>query len=295
MTIGNRPLHQLPNQIQTILLFLTMAGLLGLLGYVLAGMAGAKAAMMLAALGVAFTPAVPPAFIMARMGARPMDPYSVPRLHAIAARLARTAGLEQIPVLYLLPSRQLNAFAMGSEQASAIGITHGLLSALTPREIAGILAHEITHIKNNDTQVMAMSAVFARLTSFLAFAGQIALIICLPLVLAGTMEVNLLLLAALASAPWISMFLIQALSRTREFEADLGSVILLNDPQALASALIKVDNWQRSTLRRFFPYVGRPDPMLMSHPPTEERVRRLMAHTAPLSGPGRHSSGIPAH
>lgn len=287
-----RPTHQLTNQLQTVVLMITMAGLLSLLGFILGGMAGVKLALMVAALGLAFTPVVPPAFVMARMGARPMDPGRFPGLHAITARLARRAGLDRMPVLYYLPSGQPNAFAMGNRRESGIGITRGLLSALNTREMAGILAHEISHIKNNDTQVMAMSAVFGRLISFIALAGQVMLIICLPLVFAGTMEVSLLLLAVLAAAPWLSMALIQALSRTREFEADLGSVTLLNDPHALASALVKVDRWQRSALRRFFPYLGRPDPMLMSHPPTKERIRRLMAFSSgPLhqdrSGQGR--------
>ncbi len=277
MTTGTRRHHRLGNQIQTLLLIITIAGLLGLLGFVLGGMAGAKLTMIVAALGLALTPSVPPAFAMARMGARPMDPGQFSELYAICGRLARRAGLERMPALYYLPSKQPNAFAMGNGRASGIGITHGLLSALNTREMAGILSHEITHIRHNDTQVMAISAVFGRLIGILAVTGQVMLIVCLPLVLSGMMQVNLMILAVLAFAPWLSMFIFQALSRTREFEADMGSVALLNDPEALASALVKVEAWQRTVLQRFFPYIGRSDPMLTSHPPTKERIRRLMA------------------
>ena len=292
MTTGATRHHQVTNQIQSLLLIITMAGLLGLLGFVIGGMAGVKLAMMVAALGLAFTPAVPTPFAMARMGAQPMDPGQFPGLYTLLGHLARRAGLESMPVLYYLPSKQPNAFAMGNGRESGIGITRGLLSALNTREMAGILSHEITHIKNNDTQVMVMSAVFGRLIGMLSITGQVMLIICLPLMLAGMMEVNLMLLAVLAFAPWLSMFLFQALSRTREFEADLGSVTLLDDPEALAAALVKVEQWQRTTLRRFFPYIRRPDPMLMSHPPTAERIRRLMAFSPRSRVHSKHILGI---
>jgi len=287
MTTGTRTHHQVTNQIQTLLLIITMAGLLGLLGFVLGGMAGVKLAMIVAALGIAFTPAVSSAFVMARIGASPMDPGQFPKLYAITGHLARRAGLDQSPKLYYLPSKQPNAFAMGNRQESGIGITHGLLSSLNTREMAGILSHEITHIRHNDTQVMAMSAVFNRLIGFLSITGQVMLIICLPLILTGMIELSLMILVVLAFAPWLSMFLFQALSRTREFEADLGSVTLLNDPGALASALVKVDAWQRSALGRFVPYFRRPDPVFMGHPPTKERIRRLRE-----SSPSSHRPGI---
>ena len=267
---------KISHRLQTALLIMTLAALLSLLGYVLGGATGARLALVVAVLGFALTPAISPALVMA--GAKPLAPEQAPGLYTILARLARRAGLETVPTLYFLPSGQPNAFAFGNGAEAAIGITRGLASALTSREMAGILSHEITHIKNNDTQIMALSAVFGRLISLLSLAGQMTLIVCLPLVLSGMMQVSLLLLLALAAAPWLSMLLFQALSRTREFEADLGSVTLLNDPSALVSALIKVENFQRSALRRFLPYIRRPDPMWLSHPPTEERIRRLMAH-----------------
>lgn len=276
------------NQVHTIVLIMAMAGLLSLMGWLLAGPAGVKAALVIAFIGFIFTPRVSPHFVMARLGARPVSPDSAPGLYTIAATLARRAGLETTPRLYYLPSRVPNAFAMGDRSDAGIAVTQGLAALLNTREMAGILSHEITHIQNNDTQVMAFSALFARLTSLLSFTGQILLVICLPLLLTGYMTVSLSLLFVMAFAPALNLLLFQALSRTREFEADMGAVTLLGDPRALASALSKVAAVQKAPWhRRLLPSPARPSPMMQSHPPTKERIRRLLAQDQTDPG-GRH-------
>ncbi|MCG8688204.1 MAG: zinc metalloprotease HtpX [Desulfobacterales bacterium] len=268
------------NHFQTIALLISMAGLLGLIGWLVAGVSGVKIAVILTTLTVVFTPKMPPRLVMKSFRAKPLNPRTLGGLYKIAGQLAQNAGLEKIPALYYLPSPKLNAFAVGNKKDSAIALTHGLITALTTRELAGILAHEITHIKNNDTQVMALSSVFGRMTNYLSLAGQILLVFSLPLVIAGKTTLSLLALGVMVFAPVFSMLLYLALSRTREFEADKGSLILLNDPRALASALSKVEQYNTGAWRRFFaPIQVRPDqaPLLLSHPPTKERVRRLLA------------------
>ena len=276
--------HHWFNRIQTFLLLISMAGLLSILGWFLAGPAGIKAAMIVTVLAFVFTPRLPSRFVMRSMNARPLNPRVTAELHTIARQLARKAGLETNPVLYYLPTAKLNAFAVGDSKDSAIGITHGLLSALNTREMAGILSHEITHIKNKDMEVMALSAVFGRITGYLSVAGQILLVLSLPFMLVGQTLPSLLPLLFVVLAPAASTMLYLALSRTREFEADLGSVTLLNDPHALASALSKVEQFNtRSWKRLFIPMPARQDhaPLLQSHPPTRERIRRLLAMAPP--------------
>ncbi|MCG8632509.1 MAG: zinc metalloprotease HtpX [Desulfobacterales bacterium] len=274
--------HHIISRMHTIALLVSMAGLLSLLGWFLAGFSGIKTALIITALAFAFTPRMPSRLTMKSLRARPLNPRVVPGLYAITGKLSGRAGLDRAPDLYYLPSPKLNAFSAGSGKDSAIGITHGLLSALTTREMAGILSHEITHIKNNDMQIMALSAVFGRITGYLSLAGQILLLMSVPLAISGAMEISFLPLLLMIFAPAISTMLYFALSRTREFEADLGSLTLLNDPHALASALSKVEQSQLNGWRRMFiPLAAKPAPLLQSHPATKERVRRLLEMKPP--------------
>jgi heat shock protein HtpX len=254
------------------------AGLLGTLGWLIAGLPGVKIAMIAVVLVFLFTPRVPAQILMNHLRAKRLSPVQAPRLYSMLEYLSQKAGLSKPPVLYYLPSPRLNAFAVGSGDDGAIAITRGLASVLTPREMAGILAHEITHIKNYDVQVMALSSIFGRLTGYLSMSGQILLLISLPLFLTGYIEISLLPLGLMVFAPALSMLLYLGLSRTREFEADLGSARLLGDPGALASALAKVEEFNTQAsghrLLRIPVRPGEP-PLLRSHPATRERVRRL--------------------
>lgn len=288
------------NTIQTAILLIANAGILGLLGWFMAGVPGVKIAMIAVVLLFVLSPRLPASMIMLHLGARPLSPGQAPRLYEILSFLSRKAGLDRVPALYYLPSPRLNAFAVGSSDDGAVAITKGLVHALTPGEMAGILAHEITHIKNRDLQVMALSSVFGRLTGTLSIAGQILLLISLPLIVAGYVEISLLPLAIMVFAPVVSTLLYLALSRTREFEADLGSARLLEDPRPLASALDRVEKFNTMAKGfRFLPLPARPGepPLLRSHPDTGERIRRLMAVARPPApyenlGAGRKIWGL---
>ncbi len=189
--------------------------------------------------------------------------------------LEQRAELETIPALYWIPSRTVNAFATGTKDDAAIAITDDLLQLLSPRETAGVLAHEVSHIANNDMRLIGLADVISRLTRIMSAPGMLLLFLWLPLILPSMANCSLPGLFLLLAAPVISALLQLELSRIREFEADLEAVRLTGDPEGLASALGKISGqysnlWQRI----FFPGYHEPEPLLLrTHPDTAARVR----------------------
>jgi heat shock protein HtpX len=182
--------------------------------------------------------------------------------------------------MHLVPSSMLNAFAVGRRGDSAIAVTDGLIRSLTLRELAGVLAHEVSHIAHEDLRVMAFADMVARYTSFMSTFGIFTLFINIGFVAGGyEVQVPWLAVLVLVLSPTIGSLLQLALSRTREFDADLGAAMLTGDPDGLASALIKLDRAQARHWEAMMLPGGRiPDPsILRTHPATPERVARLMA------------------
>ena len=186
-----------------------------------------------------------------------------------------SAGLPRVPRLYRVPAPALNAFAAGSREDPAIALTDGLLMSLEPRELAGVLAHELSHVRARDVWVMTLAAVVGRMTSLMSFFGQMLLFILIPVSLFTGQGVPLLAIVLLIFAPTISGLLQLALSRTREFDADVGAIELTGDPRGLASALAKLERQRGGWMQRLF--MARAPSWLMTHPSTDERIRRLMA------------------
>jgi heat shock protein HtpX len=178
----------------------------------------------------------------------------------------------------------MNAFTVGNRADSAIALTDGLLRRLTMREITAVLAHEVSHVANNDMWVMGLADLVSRITSTLSLFGQMLVLINLPLLMLGGVTLPWLPLLLLVAAPTISALLQLALSRAREYDADLDGAQLTGDPAGLASALQKLERYQGGLLERvLLPGRRIPDPSLLrTHPHTEERVRRLLA----LAGQG---------
>jgi heat shock protein HtpX len=273
--------HKARNSLHSAVLVGGLGLLTGFSAWLLWG--GMGVAVTLVAIGViyAFAPRLPPAMLMRLYRARRLDPHAGSSIVHIVDVLSDRAELPAPPQIYVIPSMTLNAFATGSREKAVIGVTEGLVRRLSLNELAGVLAHEISHIRNNDLAVMSLADVMTRFTQTLSYLALFLALFNLPAFLLGDAEVSLLGLALLYLAPTIGSLIQLALSRTREYDADLEGAGLTGDPGSLASALEKLERyqgrfWEDMTL----PVPGRriPQPSLLrSHPPTEERVARLRA------------------
>ena len=278
--------HRLRNVLHTWLLILGSGALVALIAWILFGTAGLVWAALLTGVGLWSASQVSPRMVLGLYGAKRLSRFDLPELHHVVRQLSARADLPAMPELYYVPSRMMNAFAVGRPEESAIAVTDGLLRGLNLRQVASVLAHEISHVRNGDLQVMALGDVLTRLTSLMSTVGLIALAVSLPAMIAAGMQVPWLALLLLVFAPTIGGLMQLALSRAREYDADLDAAGLTGDPQGLASALVTLERRQgRLWEGLLLPGSRLPDPSLLrTHPRTEERVERLMSLTPP---PGR--------
>ena len=228
---------------------------------------------------------------MSTMGVKEVSPAEQPELHGIIERLCIQADLPK-PRVCVMQTSMLNAFAMGRSQKKAtVCATTGIIAALEPAELEGVLAHELTHVINRDVMVMTLASFFATLAALIAqfalffgggFGGGYG---------RNQNEEEEIMLVLLVSAVVyvISFVLLRALSRYREFAADRGSAVLTGRPSALASALLKIsgtmDRVPTQDLRKveglsaFFIIPPRAKKSLMNifadHPPLEQRLAAL--------------------
>ncbi|MDX5580373.1 zinc metalloprotease HtpX, partial [Escherichia coli] len=219
-------------------------------------------------------------------------PQEAHKMWALLRELPARAGLPATPVPHYVPSAVVNAFATGSKQEASIALTDGLLRSLSPRELAGVLVHEVAHIANEDLRVMGLADSDSRLTSLLALMGQIAILLSLPAQLVGAAEVYWPGLLLLAVSPQLALLAQLGLSRVREFDADRLAAELTGDPQGLASVLAKIERVSRSWRAWLWPGWGNPEPScLRTRPATQERIARLLtlapgpASALPLRAP----------
>lgn len=268
---------RLRNLLHSLVLIAGIALIAGLCAWLLFGISGLIWTAVAVGLVLLIGPRIAPDALMRMYGARPVDLGSRHPVVAILRMLAQRAGLPAVPRLYVVPSPVLNAFATGKPQRASIAITHGMLTRLELREIAGVLAHEISHIRNGDLWIMGLADIFSRLTQFMSYFGIFLVFLNLPLMLIGQAHIPWLAVLLLYFAPTISSLLQLALSRTREYDADLEGARLTGDPSGLASALAKLERYQGQFWEQIlFPGRKLPEPSLLrSHPPTEERIKRL--------------------
>jgi heat shock protein HtpX len=279
------------NRLKTVVLLATLTALLVWAGQALGGQAGLLIALVVAGamnLGAWW---YSDRLVLRMYHARPVGPGEAPELDAIVRDLARRAEIP-MPRLYVIPEAAPNAFATGrGPEHAAVAVTEGLLRMLDRREVAGVLAHELAHVKHRDTLVMTVAATLAGAVSMLANLGQFALLFGGgrssedgeegPHPAAGLLGVLI--------APFAAMLVQAAISRSREFLADEGGARLTRDPRALASALTKLDAWSRqvpmdagtpATAHLFIvnPFTGGGMlRMFSTHPSTDARVARLLA------------------
>jgi heat shock protein HtpX len=270
--------HAWRNHMQTIILLVAMGGYLALLGWLLFGFSGLIAFIVIGVAAAVFNPTVAPQLVMRMYRATPLTPSAVPELANAMVQLSKRAELDHVPTLYYVPSKMMNAFAVGSPKRAAVGLTDGLLRGMNGRQLAGVLAHEISHIRNNDLWVMGLADLFSRAMSFLSVVGMVLLLLKLPLIVMGITTVSWWAILMLIFGPGLISLTQLALSRTREFDADLNAALLTGDPQGLASALHLLERLQGGWLERVvMPGRHVPEPSLLrTHPKTEERIERLM-------------------
>lgn len=275
------------NQFKTVALLGFMTGLLVLFGYLLfGGTGGATIGLILAAIMNLSSWFFSDRIALAAYRAQPLSQAEAPELYAMVDKLCQKADLP-MPALYIVSTPAANAFATGRDpNHAAVAVTEGIVQLLTPDELEGVIAHELSHVKNRDTLTQAVAATIAGAISYL---GQIAQ---MNMWFGGNDRregnggngISALLLIFLAP---ISASIIQfAISRTREFEADAGAARLTQKPTALANALRRLESQGRQ-----IPMDSNPsfEPLLISnpfsgqflaslfstHPSTDDRVKNL--------------------
>jgi heat shock protein HtpX len=234
------------------------------------------------------SPRIAPEVIIRMYGAQRVGVFGDSLLRTVE-ELARRAGLPVVPKVYVIPSPMLNAFATGTQNDAIVAVTHGMLSTLSGREIAGVLAHEMAHIAHNDLWVMNLADTLSRFTHFMSMLAVILFFLNLPLFFFGGAQIPWLSIILLYFAPTLSSLLQLGLSRAREYAADLEGARLAGDPEGLISALAKIERQQGGVWEKVF-LPGRRVPVpsiLRTHPVTEERIARLRALSQPQREPIR--------
>lgn len=284
--------HKRLNLMHSAMLLGGTALLLGLVGFVFAGSAGLIFLVGMGLFSLLFSPSLRPALTMRLAGARPVPYDQLLEEQAMLRTLSLRAGMETPPDLYWLSSNEVNAFAVGSPGRSAVAVSSGLLRLMDRDELFGVLAHEVSHIRNRDTRVMAMSALANRMTRTMAFLGILLVVLSMPLYLFTDQTIPWMGLFVLMAAPFLSDLMQLALSRTREFNADMDAAKLTNDPRGLASALHRLDTLSCGFWHKMFSVRAQPmPPWLRTHPETGERVRRLLSLQSDAAKPSGYSPG----
>lgn len=269
--------HKLKNLGQTWLLIISMALVLAMSGRLLFGQEYWLWILLAVVVFVLGLPSLSPYWLLRLYRAERLHPQQVPQLYAMLDSLTERATLPVRPQLFWVPSQTLNAFTVGTTHQSAIAISDGLLRELPAREMMAVLAHEISHIRNNDLRLMTLADSISRLTNVLSTTALLTLLLLFPLVLLGKLSVSIAGLLLIVFAPTVNALLQLGLSRVREFDADLDAARLTQDPPGLASALMRIDQRHNSWMHILLPgYRAQQPSILRSHPPTDERVQRLM-------------------
>jgi heat shock protein HtpX len=275
----------LGNWFRTGLLMAAIMALFGVVGAVLGGGQGMVVALVLGLGMNLWAYWFSDSMVLKLYRAREVDASSAPQLVQIVSELTQRAGLP-MPRVYLIDETQPNAFATGrNPEHAAIAATSGILQLLSARELRAVLAHELSHVKHRDILTSTITASIAGAISTLAHFGMFF----------GGRDSDqrnpVLALLVLILAPIAAMLIQLAISRGREYEADRGGAELSDDPRALADALVKIDRYAKGLpleaaeehpatahLMIINPlHGGALSSLFSTHPPTEERVARLLA------------------
>ncbi len=277
------------NRLKSFLLLALLSAILVAIGGMVAGRDGAMY-MFLISLAINFVSYWNcDKIALASYQARELTEREKPELFSLVRELTERAGMP-MPRLYVIPSDVPNAFATGrDEKHAAVAVTEGLLSMLDRDELAGVLGHELTHVKHRDTLLMTLAASIAGAISWIANMAQWAAIFGGGRNSDGEHSNPLGLMLVAIIAPIAALFVQMALSRSREYMADAGGAAISGKPLALASALQKLDGYaHRRVIRGAEPsscglFIINPlcgvrsfsTNLFSTHPSTEERIKRL--------------------
>jgi heat shock protein HtpX len=307
--MASRKPQRTMNYFRTALLLAGLTALFMAVGYLIGGASGAMIALVVAAATNLFTYWNSDRMVLSAYGAHEVDASTAPELFNLVAELAGRAGLP-MPRMFLMDNPQPNAFATGrNPQNAAVAVTTGLVQSLSREELAGVIAHELAHVKNHDTLLMTITATIAGAISMLAQFGMF---------FGGHRDNNsgpgiIGSIVMMILAPLGAMLVQMAISRTREYAADNLGARIAGQPMWLASALVKIENaahqvpnWDAernpATAHLFIinPLSGHGvDNLFATHPSTENRIAALQqlagelgTHGAPsVAGPGYPSGG----
>ncbi len=280
------------NGIHSVVLGACLTAGLCLTAWATAGFAGLAAILLVVAAVLIFEPQIP-GLSMIELYKGEKQTNDASQILSLVEVLAYRAGLPARPDLYVIPSLTLSAFSSGTPDRPAIALTEGLLRRLTLRETAGVLAHEMAHIRNGDVAVFRLADWLARLTPFMALAGVCLAIGNLIAATGGEQISPWGVIALLYAAPALSSFLQLSLSRAREDDADAQAALLTGDAMGLASALQRMESSTGNILDDFrIPLAGRRvayPSLLRAHAADKVRIGRLLSAKAasPVSN-GQH-------
>jgi heat shock protein HtpX len=265
--------------LRTTLLLATLTGLFVVIGFAIGG---AETALLFLFFGAAmnfFAYWFSDRIALRMSGAKPISEQEAPRLYQIVRELTTRAGLP-MPSLYMIPQDQPNAFATGrSPERSAVAVTQGIVKLLSEDELRGVVAHELAHIRNRDILIQSVAATIGGAITYLAYMlmwfGSDS---DSPIGLIGSLAMVIL-------APLAATIVQLAISRQREYSADATGADISGNPESLASALLRLEegakaipmqvNQAAEPLYIVKPLHGGFAGLFSTHPPIEERVRRL--------------------
>ena len=267
--------------LRTTILLATLSGLFVAIGFLIGGSSTALLFLFMAALMNMGAWFFSDKLALKMSGAKPISESEAPRLYEIVRELCTRADLP-MPRLYMIPQDQPNAFATGrSPKHSAVAVTRGITKLLSEDELRGVIAHELAHVKHRDILVQSVAATIGAAITYLGYmlmwfggdedSGPLGLIASLALVLLAPIAASLIQLA---------------ISRQREFAADAGGAEIDGNPESLASALLRLEEGAKAIPMEVNPaseplYIVKPfrgggiTKFFSTHPPIEERVRRL--------------------
>ncbi len=274
-----------------------LAGLTGLflaVGFLIGGQTGMLIALLFAVGTNAFAYWNSDKMVLRMYNARQVGPRDSPQFHGLVEQLARNAGLP-MPRVYIIDEPQPNAFATGrNPENAAVAATTGLLERLTQEEIAGVMAHELAHVKNRDTLIMTVTATIA---------GALSMLANFALFFGGSNDEDspnpIFAILIMILAPIAAMLVQMAISRTREYEADRMGAEICGRPLWLASALDKLESGTRTIDNRTAEgnpatahlFIANPlhvharDNLFSTHPSMTNRIARLRAMSGQATGP----------